>query len=89
MVVDKRQGREKPVEIEQRKVRGLEGGPQVEQTALLAGPIYIGQAQGEGKTYKKRSQRAGAPLFSSPLRVSMLSHLEDVFSCYFLNKIEL
>ena len=61
MVVDKRQRREKPMEIEQRKVQGLEGGPQVEQTALLAGPIYIGQAQREEKTYKKRSQRAGAP----------------------------
>ena len=49
MVVDKRQRREKPMEIEQRKVQGLEGGPQVEQTALLAGPIYIGQAQREEK----------------------------------------
>ena len=36
MVVAKRQGREKPPKIEQRKVRGPEGGPQVEQTALLA-----------------------------------------------------
>ena len=38
----KRQRREKPVKIEQRKVQG----PQVKQTALLASPIYIGQAQG-------------------------------------------
>ena len=52
MVVAKRKGREKP---EQRKIRGLG----VEQTAFLAIPIYIGQAQGEEKTHKKRSQRAG------------------------------
>ena len=45
MAVAKRQGREKPAKIEQRKVRG----PQVEQPALLASPIYIGQAQGEEK----------------------------------------
>ena len=50
MVVDKRQGREKPGKIEQRKVQGPEGRPQVGQTALLAGPIYTGQAQGEEKT---------------------------------------
>ena len=50
MVVAKRQGREKPAKIEQRKVRGQEWGPQVEQTAILAGPIYMGQAQGEAKT---------------------------------------
>ena len=43
MVVAKRQRREKPVKIEQRKVR-----EQSEyQTALLASPIYTGQAQGE------------------------------------------
>ena len=49
MVVAKRQGREKPAKIDQRKVRGPEWGPQVEQRALLASPIYIGQAQGQGK----------------------------------------
>ena len=47
MAVAKRQGREKPMKTEQKKVRGPEGGPQVKQTTLLAGPIYIGQAQGE------------------------------------------
>ena len=46
MVMAKRQGREKPAKIEQ---RGLESGPQVEQTAFLDGPIYKGQAQGEEK----------------------------------------
>ena len=53
MAVAKRQGREKPVKTEQRKVQEPEWGPQVEQTALLASPIYIGQAQGEDKTYKE------------------------------------
>ena len=75
MLVDKRQGREKPVEIEQRKVQGLEGGPQVEQTALLAGPIYIGQAQGEGKTYKKRRPKSQGSLSlpPSPRRSSLFA----------------
>ena len=45
MVVAKKQGREKPTKIEQRKVCG----PQVKEIALLASPIYIGQAQGEEK----------------------------------------
>ena len=55
MAVAKRPGREKPVKIEQRKAQGPEWEPQVKQAALLAGPIYIGQAQRE-KTYKKGSQ---------------------------------
>ena len=49
MMVAKRQGREKPTKTEQRKVSGPEWGPRVKQTALLASPIYIGQAQGEEK----------------------------------------
>ena len=58
----------------QRKVRGPEWGPKVEQTALLAiYSIYLGHAWdrvrvgGEEKAYKKRSQRAGGlslPLLS-------------------------
>ena len=48
-MVAKRQGREKPAKIKQRKVQGPEGEPQVEQTALLASPISIGQAQREEK----------------------------------------
>ena len=43
MVVAERQRREKPSKIDQKKVRG----PQVKQAIFLAGPIYIGQAQGE------------------------------------------
>ena len=94
MAVAKRQGKEKPTKIEQRKVWGPEWGPQVGQTALLAGPIYVGQAQGEEKTHKKRSQRARGSLSLphmhtlslSPLCifwVSMPSHLKDVFSFIF------
>ena len=47
MAVAKRPGRGKPTKIEQREVQGLEWEPQVKQTTLLAGPIYIGQAQGQ------------------------------------------
>ena len=50
MVVAKRLGREKPSKIEQKKGGGPEWGPQVEQTALPASPIYIEQARGEEKT---------------------------------------
>jgi len=48
MVVAKRQRRENPMKVEQRKVQEPEWGPQVKQTALLASPIYTGQAQGVG-----------------------------------------
>ena len=90
MAAAKRQGREKPAKIEQRKVRGPERGPQVEQTALLASPIYIGQAQGEEKNiYKGEPKGRGPLLFSLHLWVSVPSCLEDVFSYHFLNKIEL
>ena len=60
MVVAKREGREKPTKIEQRKVRALELGPQVEQTALLASPICIRQAQGEEKKKKNQHIKRGA-----------------------------
>ena len=73
MVVAKRPGREKPAKIEQRKVRGPEWRPQVKQTALLAGPIYTGQAQGERNIWKEGPELSlslspthwGALLFAS------------------------
>ena len=37
------------MKIQQKKVQEPEWGPQVEQTALLASLIYMGQAQGEEK----------------------------------------
>ena len=98
MVATKRQGREKPAKIEgQRKVRGPESGPQVEQTALLASPIYIGQAQGEEKTYTKRSQRARGLLPRSGSHSLFSLHLlgwralmaQGCTFLYFLNKTEL
>ena len=67
------------------KVRGLEWGPQVKQTALLASPIYIVQTQGEEKkTYKKRSQNWPGG-FSSlcGFWVGTPSHLKDVFAFAF------
>ena len=81
MAVAKRQGREKPAKIEQREVWGPEWGHQVGQTALLASPIYVGQAQGEEKTYKKRSQKAGG-LSLPQMHVLFLS----LFSLYLLGQ---
>ena len=66
MAVAKRQGREKPGKIEQRKVQGLEGRPQVGQTALLAGPMYVGQAQGR-KNIKRRAKGPGLSLLFATL----------------------
>ena len=45
--------------VEQRKVQGPEQGLQAEQTALLASPIYIGQAQGEEKKHIKKGAKIG------------------------------
>ena len=81
MVVAKRLGKEKPPKIEQRKGQRPEWGPQVDQTALLASPIYIGQAQGEEKTYKKRSDRARV---LSLLFVSLGRHALMPWGCIFL-----
>ena len=58
MAVAKRQGREKPAKIEQRKARGPECG----QTALLATPVYTGQAQGGGKDIKRGAKGKGVSL---------------------------
>ena len=84
MAVAKRQGREKPEKIEKRKVRRSEWGPQVKQTAPLANPIYIGQAQGEEKKHKKRSQNWAGGLSSLRIFwVGIPSYLKDVFSFTF------
>ena len=47
MAVAKRQRRKKPAKIEQRKIPGPEWEPQMKHAALLASPVYRGQAQGE------------------------------------------
>ena len=100
MAVAKRQGREKPTKIEQRKVKGrsedLRTGMRTSgRTALLTKPNLHRAGPGGRKKHKKRSQRALAlslpsagVLFSSCLWIDMPSHLEDGFSCYLLNKIE-
>ena len=51
--------------IEQRKVWGLEWGPQVEHTALLASPTYRGQAPGEEEKHIKRGAKIGLRLLFS------------------------
>ena len=56
MAVAKRKKQEKPKKIEQWKAQGLEWGPQVKQTALLASPIYIRRLRGGEETDKNRSQ---------------------------------
>ena len=80
MVVAKRQGREKPPKIEQRKVQGrsedqsedFRQKKQNKQHSWLS-PICIGQAQVEEKTYKRRSQSAFSQTLSPARLHSFLS----------------
>ena len=82
MAVAKRPGRETSAKIEQRKVRisgktkSTPGWPNLHRT-------------GPGREKHKKRSQSSLVLFSSRLWVDMPSHLEDGFSCYFLNKIEL
>ena len=69
MAVTKRPGREKPTKIGQGKIRG----PQIEQIALLARPIYIGQAQGEEKHIKRGAKGPGVGLSPPRARSFLLS----------------
>ena len=80
MAAVKRQGREKPKKIEQKKVRGPAWGPQVGKTALLANPVSTGQAWEEAKTHKERSQRARLSL----LFASLGRHALTPHGCVFL-----
>ena len=43
--------------MEQKKIRKPEWEPPVKQTALLASPIYAGQAQGEETKHLKREAK--------------------------------
>ena len=78
MVVPKRQGREKPTNIEQRKVKG---GPRTGvrtsgKTALLTKPnLHRAGPGGRKKTYKKRSQRAGGHSLSLPHARALFSYI--------------
>ena len=47
----KGQRKEKPAKMEQKKIQGLEWEHEMKQTALLANPVYIGQAQGEERKH--------------------------------------
>ena len=59
MAVAKRQGREKPTKIEQRKVQGPRTGVRTSgRTALLTKPNLHRAGPGGRKKHKKRSQRA-------------------------------
>ena len=65
MAVTKRQGREKPMKTEQRKVKGRSEDlskdlPQAEQTALPASPVYIRQA-GRGGGHRKGGAKRALP----------------------------
>ena len=56
MAVAKRKKQEKPKKIEQWKAQGLEWGPQVKQTTLLASPIYLRRLRGGEETYNNKRQ---------------------------------
>ena len=93
MVVAKRPGGEKPAKIEKEgpRTRVRTSG----KTNSTRGWLSLHKTGPGREKHKKRSQSsplslpcAGA-LFSSHLWVDMPSHLEDGFSCYYLNKIEL
>ena len=56
MAVAKRQRKEKPTKVEEKKIQRLEWQPQVKQTALLASPIHEGQAQREEEKEKKKKK---------------------------------
>ena len=55
MVVAKRQRKEKPAKMKQKKIQGLGWEPQVKQTALLDSPIYI--VSEEQKKHTKREAK--------------------------------
>ena len=57
MALAKRPRTEKHTKIDHRKVQGLEGEPLVEQPALLASPVYKGQAHGEETRHMKRGAK--------------------------------
>ena len=80
MAVAESQGGETPAkngaEEGERKVGGPEEGLQVEQSSGLS-PICIGQAQGEPKTYKKRSQSLSVSVSVSLDKEWRSIHLHD------------
>ena len=98
MAVAERPGREKPLKIEQRKVRGPRTRVRTSgKTNSTPGWPNLHRTGPGREKHIKRGAKALFSLFlphpgvlsSSRLRVDMPSRLEDGFSCYLLNKIEL
>ena len=88
MAVAESQRREKPEKIEQRKGPRTEWGPPVKQTAFLASPVYIGQAQEEEKNLiGAKTGPEASPLFTSFGLAS--PHASKIYFPFFLNKTEL
>ena len=83
MALAKRQKTEKPTKIEQSKVQGLEGEPLVKQTALLASPVYKGQAQRRGDKCIKRGAKIEPGASLHVFWVGLPSCPEDVFPFVF------
>ena len=87
MAVARRQRREKPAKIEQKKVRGPERGPQVQQT-LLAKPNLHRAGPGGGKKHIKGGAKALSHELSLPhvralflsLSLSLPMHSSTFFS---------
>ena len=74
------------MKVEQRKVRGPEWGPQVRQTALLASPVYIGQAQVEKRRHTEEPNLSQGLLFSQRLQGRQALTPGGCVFLYFLNK---
>ena len=79
MAVARRQ-RKKPTKMEQKKIQRWEWEPQEKQTALLASPVYVGQAQGEEEKHIKRGAKIELLTSLHFFGVSPPSCLKDVFS---------
>ena len=99
MAVAKGQRREKPVKIEQKKVRRLKTGVRTSgKTNNTPGwPNLHRTGPGRDKHIKRGAKASflsllpphAGVLFSSRLWIHVPSCLRDGFSCYLLNKIEL
>ena len=75
MVVAKRKRKERRTKMEQKKIPGPDREPQGKQRALLASPVYTGQAQGEEGHTKRGANMQPSLLLGQPP-----SGLANVFS---------
>ena len=76
MVVAKRQRREKPAKIEQ---RGLERGPEGEQTASWLAQFTQGRPRGREKHVKRGAEGPGLPPFFKSFGWHALTPLGCIF----------